>query len=563
MSSGRSNATKTIIGIGFLTVLIVLGVALVQGFSKKSKTPPPTPPSMGAQQAPAEPISAGPTAAPVDSSGGITSISSPQPNTSIYCNQIDISGSTTAVGPLMHVRILDLSNNVLFDKNAVPVENGIFRTTATLNVTVTTTVKIEAFQDTNNTRIAYQAIQVNLLPARILSTPTIPAAATPTFISWTGQSLQTNSSIAGADLTLTEPLPNARVTFPLHIAGFLHTPYGLSRLEARLAYNDIEVTGSFETIAWGSVNVFIYNLDGALPITTTPATFSIRDTATGNVLTTRPVTLVGENEAGRLNIYLFSGDQLTPHERRVPTMSVGPNLALSELFWGLSPQEVARYQTFIPTPEQIYRHMQNSNPRNALVHVRDLHVNQWGVAMVTLSENMLACSDSDRAARQIQSTLQQFTGNSGIQDIAIAVADQLWKPSSNTNAAAPPSAGGAANYYPPTPTAQASYSINLVSPAENETVSNNFRVMGSATVPPDGRMLQLKLTLATGEVVVNRGITVTGAPGELGNIDANVTYNTTQATNATLSISYTDAAGTRFSDQHNIQLLSTQSPQSQ
>ncbi len=469
----------------------------------------------------------------------MTYLQSPQSNATVPANQVYIQGSTTAEGQTIHVRIVDINTTVRFDGD-IPIIGKSFETTvdatAQQPVLVTTPADIEVYQlDAMNNPIAYVKTTVTLQP---VATPQ-PTAA-PTFPPPTGEA----GDVFPPDFTLTYPKAGGRVTFPLHMAGYLRSSQ-VRDVNILLQYDTGQAAATGQTTPWGEITVFIYNLTGTNAPATTPATLTLRDASTGIALVERELTLVGTNEAASVTAYFFTRGtaNLQPVQRYVPLARAGSNAALAELFWGLTLQEQSTLQTYIPTPQEIYTYAPGSPPQNALVHVRDSHVNSGGVAMVTLSDTLLAVPTQNQAqaARQIQQTLLQFDN---VKDVAIAVGGTLWRPESDIGSAPQPTAAPLPTLTPSQPDVPIEPVINLTTPQNGDMVSSGFVTAGEATVPRPGEKLQMELTIPAG-TIFSESLNIIGAEvGQLGVLDTRVDYaGVTEPTSAILTVSYLDRTG--------------------
>jgi hypothetical protein len=371
----------------------------------------------------------------------ITVIDTPAFDAQVDSESILITGRTTAPGEYMTVHIRDLSGSILHEE-VVLLVGGSFSASASRPVAVTTPVEIEVFQmDEAGNEIARQTVRVNLLPA---AQPAPAATSTQLPQQVLPQTLAPGGIAQPVGLQLTSPDPGARVTFPVHIAGYLRTPGNAEvQLQATLRYGGLEVSDALTTIQWGRINIIAFNLDipggvGAHP-TTTPATLLIRDPNSNYAtLAEQPVTLVGLDQSSSVDVYFINSltNATEAVERRLPTARAGSNAALAELFWGPSNEEAKQgIATFIPGPREVRAYGGGGSTLNALVHVADMRV-AGGVATLALSPSIRAADGNrpDLAAAQIRETLLQF---SNVTSVIITVDGYPWQ---SSGGAIPPTA---------------------------------------------------------------------------------------------------------------------------
>ncbi|MBN1284781.1 MAG: GerMN domain-containing protein [Anaerolineae bacterium] len=550
MEERRGIPFVTVVIISLFVVLIAIALLILsqRGFSIISTNPPE---SAGPEQAAPDVVQEPEATRPLTAY-----FTSPVPDAQMTGDQVTISGKTAESGTPIHITISTIEGDIiLFEQDiAVQADNtfhsGPINIHQTHPINVTTQVYIEGIQynAAANEIARTERILVNLLP------PLPTAAPLPTSTPMQGiPSTSTLAAPAGAveRFTLTYPKAGASVTFPVHFAGYLHTTNNQPvNLEVAVTYPDGIVGGSatLTTITWGSIQVVIYNLPaaGVYPTASRQATLTVREPTTGASLTTLPVTVIGSDEAATVTVFFFSKNSFTPVtiQRYVPAARAGSNLALAELFWGLTPQETALYDTYIPSPAKIYEYTKDSDPRNALVHVRDSYVTPGGVAVVTVSDSIQAATSRERAAEQIWQTMKQFPN---VKDVAIAVSGALWTPSTGIAGKENTGAGGVVVMPAATPTPPASLTINLVDPGNQIAVNSPILVSGSATVPNPGETLRLTVRDATtGNLLIPEQTLYVGtaAPGQIGAFQTSVPYtNISTLTKATLRVSYLDING--------------------
>jgi hypothetical protein len=232
-----------------------------------------------------------------------------------------------------------------------------------------------------------------------------------------GRSFIVASSNSGSvEFTLSTPAEGDRVTLPLHLAGYMRTPGNAPlTLSARLTYAGQTISGDFNTLQWGNLQVFIYSLDdmgvfASRPPTSTLAVLEVFSHATNQLLLSRSLTLLGQDQVMTVPVYfLAGGTQPTPVQRQLPpTLDVG-RAVLEELFWGPTPREVASgLSSAIPDPPRTQSYT-GGRGASVLIHVPEdgLAISD-NVATLALPDPVQAAAWPDLAAEQIRRTLIQF-----------------------------------------------------------------------------------------------------------------------------------------------------------
>ena len=486
----------------------------------------------------------------------VISIEAPLPGAQVASTGFDVHGWASETNRLLRIILRDVGGSILRQDFPIADATGRFQIVVSSNfpLAVTTPAQLEVtLLDPNGNPLTTQTVNLSLLPAS--GSGVIPTA-TPTVIAVLPP--QPAGAIRfPANLQITSPRPGARVTFPIHIAGYLSTPQSMEvSLQVIFRYDGQEVSDTLTTAQWGHINIFIFNLDipggiSAHPENTTSGALTIYDPANGNTLGVRDVILVGRRESMPVFPYFINRLSGVPQavERRVPGWG-GSNAALAELFWGLSNEEIkaGALTTYIPGPREIRTYYESSRccPANqTLVHVLDSRVS-YGVAFLTLSPTIRAATNPDRAAEQIRSTILQYPN---VNDVAIAADGYLWPGSAPPTPIPPPT------YTVPTWTpVPAPFQISITDPPNNVQVGNPFRVTGTATVPPTGRFLRLQLVIQGVGLLADQDVEVLGAaPGQIGAFSVDVAYQPpAQPTSATLTVTYIDATGAQVAQDARI-----------
>ncbi len=351
---------------------------------------------------------------------------------------------------------------------------------------------------------------------------------------------------------ITTPDPGARVTFPIHIAGYLQTSQNGVDLEFRFEYTDqpgvLVARATQKTVLWGQINVFIISLDidgriNAHPETDRPGVLTIWHG--GSELARRYVTVVGRQRSKEVQVvFRDSVGNLASVPRRVPFYG-GSNDALNELFWGPSTQE-GGYITAIPNPDAVraYLNEYDWNPLNAIVHVRSSHTS-GGVVTLVLSHNIRAANSAqpDRAAEQICRTVFQFPN---IKQVVMILEDDRSQWQSQNQACSTLPLPSTSAPLPPTAIPPGPVEVTITEPGEGVQVGVQFRVAGTATVPQVGDKIIVQLTIATPEprsLFYEVTSVVGAAPGQVGTYAIDVSYEPpAQPVQGTLSVTYLNAA---------------------
>jgi hypothetical protein len=232
--------------------------------------------------------------------------------------------------------------------------------------------------------------------------------------------------------TLTTPGVGDRVTYPVHLAGYLSTTHSAPvTLRAQLTTYDGQVfSGDFNTLTWGSMQVFVYNLDDTgnfalRPPLTSSATLEIFLASTNTLLETRQVTMLGQNEVVTVPVYFLQGGVAAPVLRQIPpTFDIG-RAALEEIMWGLTAREIAaNYVSAIPIAMQTQSYTGGTGGA-VLPHVPEEGgiVVANGSATLTLPGLIRAGSPPALAAEQLRRTLLQFEE---VETVTIVVDGVLW-----------------------------------------------------------------------------------------------------------------------------------------
>ena len=477
--------------------------------------------------------------------GPLIAIRAPLPGAFVPSAGFVVAGDVSAPGSLLRITLRDITNTVLQQVGAAVGSDGRFEALLSYPVAVTTTgsVTVEVLDAQTASPLSSARVEISLLPGGVAATPTtvIPAVVA------TSPPVVAADVSAASNVRLTTPRAGERVTFPVHIAGYLSTPQNAPvTLNAALRYSEQEVAASLTTIPWGRINVIIFNLDipggvGAHPDFSQAATLVISEAASGRALAEQPVILVGKQESKP--VYPFFVNRATGGlqsvERRVWGFN-GSNAALSELFWGLSnvEEQGGVLATYIPPPSAVRGHVDTgaSSPLNGIVHVLDSRV-VGGVGYLTLSPSIRAADANrpDLAAAQIRETMRYFPN---VNDVAISAGGYLWQ---TTSGQPPPTVVA-----PPTEPAPLQPHVRITTPRANDFVASPLRVIGEATVPRPGEKLVLQLVAQGMVLLTSDDLNVMGAAvGQTGVFQDDLAFTPPpQDTPATLSVSYVNAAGT-------------------
>jgi len=248
--------------------------------------------------------------------------------------------------------------------------------------------------------------------------PPTPAAPSPTVP-------PTVPALYGGALEI--PAPNVRATLPLHVLARAGQPG--EQIVATLAWDDGTQLARTFTALQGEDGrgLLVENLDWATEgpppqPPTQPAVLTL-SRPSGEVLAQQSVTMLSADDPDTqvVTLYWVLGDTLVPVQRRIPrTVRIG-TAALEELLWGPGGNNLAGFETALPSPAQVLAYPGRGPDWGPRITLRTLTIVD-GVATADFSREMAAHQGGSLRVmlirQQISQTLMQF---STVREVRITV----------------------------------------------------------------------------------------------------------------------------------------------
>lgn len=226
------------------------------------------------------------------------------------------------------------------------------------------------------------------------------------------------------------PTAEARVTLPLHILARVGRPG--EQVQAALIWQDGTVlTNNLPALPGeDGAGLVIGSIDwlreGPPPATPTqPARLELRSQA-GELLAEQRLTVLSSDDPGvqRVLLYFVLGESLQIVERTIPSSEAIGTAVLNELLWGPPPNNLAGFETAIPTPEQVLTYPGRQSGWGPRVTLLKLTIVD-GLATADFSKEMAAYAGGSLHVKlihdQIAQILLQFPS---VKQVIIAVEGQ-------------------------------------------------------------------------------------------------------------------------------------------
>jgi hypothetical protein len=223
----------------------------------------------------------------------------------------------------------------------------------------------------------------------------------------------------GSGAAIQIPARGERLTLPAHILAAVGQPG--QQITAALRWQQgLELESDFTLLPHPEgggllIGSMDWMMEGPPPNPgTQPATLTLRDQS-GISLVEQEVTVVGRDDPDTVlvDLYWLLGEALQPAQRRLPQTRDLPAEALRELLWGPAPNNLAGFETAIPSPQEVLDYPGRQPDWGARVRLLDLQV-QDGLAVADFSQEINAYGGGSARVQairaQITQTLLQFEG---------------------------------------------------------------------------------------------------------------------------------------------------------
>jgi Sporulation and spore germination/Immunoglobulin-like domain of bacterial spore germination len=226
------------------------------------------------------------------------------------------------------------------------------------------------------------------------------------------------------------PAASARVTLPLHFLARLGQPG--EQVMVTLNWQDGTVLSRDFPIVAGEdgsgllIGSLDWMMEGPPPQPPSQAATLAIHTQDGQLLASQPVTVLSANDPNvqAVTLYFILGETLQPVQRTIPTTEGIGAAALDELLWGPPPNNLAGFETAIPTPDQVLAYAGRGPDWGPRVTLNKLTIVD-GLATADFSQEIKAYGGGSLRVKllreQITQTLLQFPT---IRQVVIAVNGQ-------------------------------------------------------------------------------------------------------------------------------------------